>query len=332
MGTLYRVAKRYETPYSDPIRLARGARVTILPRTSEWPGWVWGRGDDGKTGWVPDAYLRREGEEAFLTRDYDATELSVEAGDTIRPLGELAGWVWGTNERGKTGWVPKDHLEIESPGGKEGPMSEEVFRSPKKHGRIMVLLSGRGSNFTALADAAAAGKINAEIALVFSNKEDAPGLAAARGRGLPTMSLSPKAFADKAAYDRAILREVEARGIDLICLAGYMKVLTPEFCAACKNRILNIHPALLPSFPGLNVQQQAIDWGVRYSGCTVHFVSAEVDMGAIVLQAVVPVLQNDTAETLAARILVEEHKIYPEAARLYFEGRLEIRGRRVTIL
>jgi len=211
-------------------------------------------------------------------------------------------------------------------------MSEEVFRSPKKHGRIMVLLSGRGSNFMAIADAVSAGKIDADIALVFSNKAEAPGLAAARDRGLPTLSLSPKAFADKDEYDRAIIQEANARGIDLICLAGYMKVLTPGFCNAYKNRILNIHPALLPSFPGLHVQQQALDWGVRHSGCTVHFVSAEVDMGAIVLQAVVPVLQDDTADTLADRILVEEHKIYPEAVKLFFEGRIEIRGRRVIIL
>jgi len=211
-------------------------------------------------------------------------------------------------------------------------MSDEVFRSPKKHGRIMVLLSGRGSNFMAIADAAAAGKIDAEVALVFSNKEDAPGLAAARERGLETLALNPRLFADKSEYDRAIIQEAEARKIDLICLAGYMKVLTPDFCAAFKNRILNIHPALLPSFPGLHVQQQALDWGVRFSGCTVHFVSAEVDMGAIVLQAAVPVLQDDTADTLAARILVEEHKIYPEAVKLFFESRLEIHGRRVFIL
>ena len=211
-------------------------------------------------------------------------------------------------------------------------MSEDVYRSPKKHGRIMVLLSGRGSNFTAIADAVAAGNIDAEIVLVFSNKEDAPGLAAARDRGLPAMGLSPKLFSDKTEYDKAILREAEACGVDLICLAGYMKVLMPDFCHAYKNRIMNIHPALLPSFPGLHVQQQALDWGVRFSGCTVHFVSAEVDMGAIVLQAAVPVLPDDTAETLAARILVEEHKIYPQAVKLFFEGRLEIRGRRVVIL
>jgi phosphoribosylglycinamide formyltransferase 1 len=210
-------------------------------------------------------------------------------------------------------------------------MTDDVFRSPKKHGRIMILLSGRGSNFMAIHDAVRAGRIDAEIALVFSNKGEAPGLAAARERGLPTLSLNPKLFPEKTEYDRAIIREAETRSIDLICLAGYMKVLTPDFCEAYKNRILNIHPALLPAFPGLHVQQRAIDWGVRFSGCTVHFVAADVDMGPIVLQAAVPVLPDDTEDTLAARILVEEHKIFPEAVRLFFEGRLEVRGRRVSI-
>jgi len=209
---------------------------------------------------------------------------------------------------------------------------DDGFRSPKKHGRIMVLLSGRGSNFMAIHDAILAGRIDAEIALVFSNKEDAPGLAAARELGLPTLSLNPKLYPDKPEYDRAIIREAEAREVDLICLAGYMKVLTPGFCEAFKNRILNIHPALLPAFPGLHVQRQAIDWGVRFSGCTVHFVAADVDMGPIVLQAAVPVLSDDTEDTLAARILVEEHKIFPEAVKLFFEGRLEVRGRRVFLL
>jgi phosphoribosylglycinamide formyltransferase 1 len=211
-------------------------------------------------------------------------------------------------------------------------MADETFRSPKKRGRIMVLLSGRGSNFMAIRDAVAAGRIDADISLVFSNKEDAPGLAAARRDGLEALYLNPKLYPDKEEYDAEIMREARKRQIDLICLAGYMKVLTVPFCNAYKNRILNIHPALLPSFPGLHVQQKAIDWGVRLSGCTVHFVAAEVDMGPIVLQAAVPVLQGDTEETLAARILVEEHKIYPEAVKLYFEGRLEVRGRRVFIL
>jgi phosphoribosylglycinamide formyltransferase-1 len=211
-------------------------------------------------------------------------------------------------------------------------MDEVIFRSPKKRGRVAVLLSGRGSNFMALREAVRRGDIDADIGLVFSNKEDAPGLLKAKEWGLATAFLNPKLFATREEYDRAVVRELEARSIDLVCLAGYMKVLTPQFCDAYKHRIVNIHPALLPSFPGLHVQQKAIDWGVRYSGCTVHFVAAEVDMGPIILQAVVPVLQDDTEETLAARILVEEHKIYPEAVRLYFDGRLEVRGRRVFIV
>ncbi len=210
-------------------------------------------------------------------------------------------------------------------------MSDAIYRSPRKRGRVAVLLSGRGSNFRALLAAVREGRIDADIALVLSNKSDAPGLASAREAGLETLFLDPKLFPTKEDYDTEVVRELEARDIDLICLAGYMKILTPVFCRAFKNRILNIHPALLPAFPGLHVQQKAIDWGVRYSGCTVHFVAEEVDMGPIVLQAVVPVLQDDTEETLAARILLEEHRIYPEAVRLFFQGRIEIRGRRVFI-
>jgi phosphoribosylglycinamide formyltransferase-1 len=211
-------------------------------------------------------------------------------------------------------------------------MDEVTFRSPKKHGRIAVFLSGRGSNFMAIREAIQRGDINADVGLVFSNKEDAPGLLKAREWGLETSFLNPKLFATREDYDQAIVGEIGKRDIDLVCLAGYMKVLTPQFCDAFKHRIVNIHPALLPSFPGLHVQQKAIDWGVRYSGCTVHFVAAEVDMGPIILQGIVPVLQDDTEETLAARILVEEHKIYPESVRLYFDGRIEVRGRRVFIL
>ena len=211
-------------------------------------------------------------------------------------------------------------------------MDEVVFSSPRKKGRVAVFLSGRGSNFMAIREAVERGGIDAEIALVLSNKADAPGLLKAREWGLDTLFLDPKSFASREDYDLAVIGEVGNRRIDLVCLAGYMRVLTPALCDAFKYRIVNIHPALLPSFPGLHVQQKAIDWGVRFSGCTVHFVAAEVDMGPIILQAVVPVLRDDTEETLAARILVEEHKIYPEAVRLYFEGRIEVRGRRVFIL
>lgn len=211
-------------------------------------------------------------------------------------------------------------------------MSEDVFQSPKKKGRIAVFLSGRGSNFTAIHDAIVAGKINAKIVLVFSNKKEAPGLKIAEERNLEIFYLNPKEYQSREAYDEAIISEIKKKDVDLICLAGYMKILTSLFCNTFKNRVINIHPALLPSFPGLHVQQKAIDWGVRYSGATVHFVTAEVDMGPIILQTVVPVHQNDTEDTLSERILKEEHKIYPEAVKLYFDGRLEVKGRRVFIL
>jgi phosphoribosylglycinamide formyltransferase-1 len=210
-------------------------------------------------------------------------------------------------------------------------MSEEIFISPKKRGKIAVLLSGRGSNFRAIQSAIVARTISAETALVFSNVEGAPGLQAAQELGLETLFLNPKLYPNREDYDREIAKEVRKREVDLICLAGYMKILTPYLCREFRHRIMNIHPALLPSFPGLHVQQKAIDWGVRWSGATVHFVAEEVDMGPIILQAVVPVLQDDTEVTLAARILQEEHKIYPESVRLFFEGRLEVRGRRVFI-
>jgi phosphoribosylglycinamide formyltransferase-1 len=208
-------------------------------------------------------------------------------------------------------------------------MAEEIFVSPKKTGRIAVFLSGRGSNFRAIHDAITEGKINAAIALVFSNVETAPGLLTARERGLETFYLNPKLFPNREDYDKEAVRQVRKRDVDLVCLAGYMRILSSYFCSEFKNRCMNIHPALLPAFPGLHVQQKAIDWGVKFSGATVHFVAEDVDLGPIIIQAVVPVLQDDTEDSLAARILLEEHKIYPEAVRLFFEGRLEVRGRRV---
>jgi phosphoribosylglycinamide formyltransferase-1 len=210
-------------------------------------------------------------------------------------------------------------------------MAEQIFISPKKKGRIAVFLSGRGSNFRAIHEAIAAGTINASVAFVFSNVETAPGLLSARELGLETYYLNPKLFPNREEYDKEAVRQVRKRDVDLVCLAGYMRILSPYFCREFKSQCMNIHPALLPSFPGLHVQQKAIDWGVKFSGATVHFVAEEVDMGPIIIQAAVPVLQDDTEETLAARILIEEHKIYPEAVRLFFEGRLEVRGRRVFI-
>lgn len=211
-------------------------------------------------------------------------------------------------------------------------MHETTFRSPRKKGKIAVFLSGRGSNFRAIHDVILEGKINGEIDLVFSNKKEALGLRLAQERNLNTYYLKPKDFSSKEEYDQAIMEEVKKREIDLICLAGYMKILTPYFCQQFLYRIMNIHPALLPAFPGLHVQKKALEWGVKYSGATVHFATPDVDMGPIILQAVVPVYQDDTEESLSKRILKEEHKIYPEAVKLYFEGRLEVKGRRVFIL
>lgn len=196
---------------------------------------------------------------------------------------------------------------------------------------IAILLSGRGSNFEAIYRAIKEGEINAEIRVVISNKEDARGLLKAREFGLETVFLNPKEFSSREEYDLKLAEEIEKRDIDLICLAGWMRILTPPFVQRFRNRIMNIHPALLPSFPGLEAQRQALEHGVRFSGCTVHFVNEEVDAGPIILQAVVPVFQNDTVETLSERILKEEHRIYPQAVKLFVEEKLKIEGRRVII-
>ncbi|MGQ9618245.1 MAG: phosphoribosylglycinamide formyltransferase [Candidatus Aminicenantia bacterium] len=197
--------------------------------------------------------------------------------------------------------------------------------------RIAILLSGRGSNFEAIYRAICEGKIDGEIGIVISNKENARGLQRAREFGLETLYLNPKEFSTREEYDLKLAEEIEKRDIDLICLAGWMRIITLPLIERFRNRIMNIHPALLPSFPGLEAQKQALEYGVRFSGCTVHFVTEEVDAGPIILQAVVPVFQNDTVETLSERILREEHKIYPEAIRLFIQGKLGIVGRRVII-
>jgi len=200
-----------------------------------------------------------------------------------------------------------------------------------KKGRIAVLLSGRGSNFRALYKATKEGKIPAEIVLVITDKKNAPGAASAREYGIETLYFRRKDYPDRVLFDMAIADAIEKRNIDLICLAGYMRILSPEFIKRFRGRIMNIHPALLPCFPGLHAQKQALDYGVRFSGATVHFVDEGVDSGPIILQSVVPVYQDDTEETLAERILKEEHRIYPEAVKLFFEGRLEIKGKKVII-
>lgn len=195
-------------------------------------------------------------------------------------------------------------------------------------GRLAILLSGRGSNFVAIADSVASGRIDAEIAVVLSNRPDAPGLAIARERGLPAVAIPSKGM-DRETYDRLLLEELAKYRTDLICLAGYMRLLSATFVRAYPQRILNIHPSLLPAFPGLDGQHQAVEYGVKISGCTVHFVDENLDSGPIVMQAAVPVLDDDTADSLAARILKEEHRIYSEAIELVLSGRYRIAGRRV---
>jgi phosphoribosylglycinamide formyltransferase-1 len=195
--------------------------------------------------------------------------------------------------------------------------------------RIGILLSGRGSNFVALADSVDSAHIpNAEIALVLSNREGAAGIERAKERGLPTCVISSKGL-EREAYDRQVVAALQASNVDLICLAGYMRLLSPYFVAAFPNRILNIHPSLLPSFPGLESQRQALEYGVKFAGCTVHFVDENLDAGPIVLQAVVPVNDEDTDATLSERILAEEHRIYSEAVKIILEGNFKIAGRRV---
>ena len=197
--------------------------------------------------------------------------------------------------------------------------------------RIGVLLSGRGSNFEALAESVAAGRIpNAEMAMVIGNREDAPGLEKARARGIPARAMPSKGL-EREAYDRQVVAVLQEHRVDLVCLAGYMRLLSRHFVTAFPQRILNIHPSLLPAFPGLEAQRQALEHGVKFSGCTVHFVDENLDAGPIILQAVVPVEDGDTPETLAARVLREEHRIYSEAVRIVLEGRYRIEGRRVLL-
>jgi phosphoribosylglycinamide formyltransferase-1 len=197
--------------------------------------------------------------------------------------------------------------------------------------RLGILISGRGSNFAAIADSIAAGRLDAEIAVVISNRPEAEGLRLARERGLYAVSL-PSQGLDREVYDRRLIAELCAARVDLVCLAGYMRVLSGHFIRQFAGRILNIHPSLLPAFPGLDAQHQAIRHGVKFSGCTVHFVDEGVDSGPILKQAVVPVEDHDTAESLAARILKEEHRIYSEAITLALSGRYRIEGRRVIEL
>jgi phosphoribosylglycinamide formyltransferase-1 len=194
--------------------------------------------------------------------------------------------------------------------------------------RIAVLISGRGSNLQALIDTVADGRLDAEIAVVVSNRPDAYGLERARAAGIPTIAIDHREYATRALFEDALSRELQARDVSLVCLAGFMRLLGRTFLDAFPNRILNIHPSLLPSFPGVDAQRQAWTHGAKVAGATVHLVTGELDGGPIVRQSAVPVHDDDTPETLAARILVEEHRIYPEAVGLVLDGEWTIDGRR----
>lgn len=194
--------------------------------------------------------------------------------------------------------------------------------------KLGILLSGRGSNFEAIADSIRAGRLPAEIAIVISNRAEAPGLESAQRRGL-NAKLIPSKGRIREEHDEEVVAALKDANVDLVCLAGYMRLLSPEFIRAFPNRILNIHPSLLPAFPGLEAQRQAFEYGVKISGCTVHFVDEHLDNGAIILQKTVPVLENDDAHSLAARILEQEHIAYPEAIKLVISGDIEVEGRRV---
>jgi phosphoribosylglycinamide formyltransferase-1 len=194
--------------------------------------------------------------------------------------------------------------------------------------RLAILLSGRGSNFLAIADAIEQKRLDAHVGIVISNRPDAPGLDAAKARGIHALSFPSKGL-DRQVYDRQLIEGLRAHHVDLICLAGYMRILSGYFIREFPSRILNIHPSLLPAFPGLDAQHQALEHGVKVAGCTVHFVDEGLDSGPIVAQATVPVLDDDNVDTLSARILTEEHRLYSEAIGLVLSGRYRIEGRRV---
>jgi len=198
--------------------------------------------------------------------------------------------------------------------------------------KLGALVSGRGSNLQAIIDNIENGTLSAELAVVISDQADAYALERARKHGLPAVHISAKGFKGKREeYDALLIKELSQRDVELVCLAGFMRIITPTLIKAFSNRILNIHPALLPAFPGLHVQKAALEHGVKFSGCTVHFVDKGMDTGPIIIQAVVPILDNDTEDSLSTRILRQEHKIYSRAIQLYAEGRLTIRGRHVAV-
>jgi phosphoribosylglycinamide formyltransferase-1 len=197
--------------------------------------------------------------------------------------------------------------------------------------KIGVLISGNGSNLQAIIDCCAADTLAADISCVISNKAGAYALERAQNHGIPALHVDHRLFSGRESYDAEVVNILHAHGVELVILAGFMRIITPVLLTAFPHAVMNIHPALLPSFPGLHAQKQALDYGVKVTGCTVHFVDAGTDTGPIIMQAVVPVVEGDTEETLAARIQKEEHRIYPEAIRLYAAGRLSVVGRKVLI-
>ncbi|MFW5862826.1 MAG: phosphoribosylglycinamide formyltransferase [Spirochaetota bacterium] len=197
---------------------------------------------------------------------------------------------------------------------------------------VSFLVSGRGSNFKTVAEKIISGYIPATCGIVLSNKADAMALETARDMGIPACAVLPGRYSSREAHEEALVAELEARKTDLVVAAGYMRILTPYFVRQYKNRIINIHPALLPSFPGVNAQEQALRYGVKITGCTAHFIDEGTDTGPIILQKAIPVLDNDTVTSLSKRILTEEHRVLPEAVKLFCEDRLRVNGRRVNIL
>lgn len=197
--------------------------------------------------------------------------------------------------------------------------------------KLGVLISGNGSNLQSIIDNIENGSLKAVIKIVISNNPDAYGITRATKHGIPFVVLKNGNFKSKEDFDSELIKILKENGVELVILAGFMRIITPTLLKAFSGRIMNIHPALLPSFPGLHGQRQAVDYGVKFSGCTVHFVDEGVDTGPIIIQSAVPVLENDTEETLGARILKEEHKIYPRAIQLFADGKLEVRGRKVHI-
>ncbi len=194
-----------------------------------------------------------------------------------------------------------------------------------------ILISGNGSNLQAIIDAIEKKRLDAEVRVVISNREDAYGLVRAQKHGVPTEIVDHRKFPSREAFDQHLIEQFKVQQVELVVLAGFMRLLSADFVHAFSNRIMNIHPALLPAFPGLHVQRKAVEAGVRFSGCTVHFVNEECDQGPIIIQAVVPVFPDDSEESLSARILKEEHRIYPKAVQLYSEGRLRVVGQRVLV-